>query len=325
MLDKNIKSESEGIDELRHHARSMTGMNFALAMRDHVDGDDDRITVYPRENQPCQGGEMRKYGKRSPNRPKDPRPGDLHDPFPDGILEGVSIHWQTLPKKDMIEFLTSQESPYRKGVGPNTEHILDETGERVVGSIFLDTDVDPTVFVNMLQFIRSIDSNLFKKYRENGLTGAESILCMMLCGSDPEVAFTGTYSYYFPTKASVRWIIEGDHFDLSGGTYRDGYDYNRPEVQDLFKARGEEVVTKWYDKMIENGAVKTIETPLLQSDGTPYLKPSGQPYVNRNIKAESFKEYCQIAKKVIEYALRLEKARVMIDDAANEALCKEVA
>lgn len=266
---QNNRTDNAALRSLEFLADNMHGINFALAMRDQ----DGYLKIYPREDQPCQGGEMRKYkyagrsdscyvsGKKVElhgdecTRPDDPRPGDLSDPFPDGIPEAVAICLKDRPQNpEMVEFFLSEKSPYRKGHGGRENIVLryNEHGD-VSGYVFKNTEIDPTVFVNFLQFLRCQDyREMWKTLRGAGMTPQEIAVSFILMGPhDPTHNLVETHSYYFPVKASIRRIVEGDAFDLSGGTFRNRYDYNRSEVQDLFKARKGEEVTIWHKEMSE--------------------------------------------------------------------------
>ncbi len=264
MLDLNNPVDKKAFDELHGYAHTMTGTNFALAMRNP----DGSVTVYPRQNQPCQGGEMRKYYKTHGDRctrPKDPRPSDLHKPFPDGVVEGVSLNLGNKSHSmEFAKFLFSSESPYRKAF-PSSEdvHFIPSKydPEMLQGIIVTNTDIDPTVFVNSLQCFRTLSESTWKKYVDLGLTKLEAVVTQMLSHNDISAIVGETYTYYFPMNASIRRLMEGDPFDLSGGTWRDGFDYNRPEIQDLFKAREGEKATIFAKELQKFAVEKSFGDP----------------------------------------------------------------
>lgn len=320
MLDLNNEGDLKAYEELKDAGLKMSGCNFALAIR----RDDGIVRVFQRPNQPCQGGEMRKYEKTHPGdctRPKDPRPGDLTMPFPDGTPEAVSVHFNmvrphaddTIPvsyygatiKPGWTEFLTAlygPNSPYIKGFGsPENVELLYE-GDHPHGILFKDTSFDPTVFVNSLQFLNTMKAvyPVYMKYRNAGFTEAESLLFMMLCNSDVEDGYVmGTYPYYFPVNASFRRILEGKPHDLSGGTFRDRFDYNRPQVQSLFAAgKNEHGVT--LKRELEAKGLVTSE----QVVKTGY---NGKCYTTAVNKKVPFPEFCAAARIVIDEALEASK------------------
>jgi len=236
MLDLNIEAERKAFEEASYHARTMAGTNFCLVMRQ----EDGSLTVHPRPNQPCQGGEMRKYETSHPGdctRPNDPRPNDLKYPFPSGTPEAVSIHWNSNYLSDeffndLIDF-----SPYRKLFTPNSVRNIYRGDNSVQGSIFLNTDVDSTAFVNFLQFVGTV-GNLSRVERYYALLDfvepEEAMAALYLDVGQLSQSVQG-YPYYFSTYVDTRRLLEGDFRDLTGGTLRNRFDYNRPEVQDLFK------------------------------------------------------------------------------------------
>lgn len=290
MISNSSHIDQSAIHSLRYLANQMHGCNFALAMRDK----EGYLTVYPRENQPCQGGEMRKYGKthgEKCTRPDDRRPGDLTNPFPDGVVEAVAVRLRVHHDPEMMDFFLSSDSPYKKGFGSSKDvEVLTKDG-LVSGLIFKNTDVDPTVLVNFLQFLhyRHDHHPAWKKMIELGATPAETAVHLTLAGGIPgqvskyDPSQTDplhmTYSYYFPMKASIRRIIDGNPFDLSGGTYRAGFDYNRPEIQDLFMAREGERETIWYEEVKKR------------------IAPD-----EKNLKIEGVEQYVEVMKEIISDA-----------------------
>lgn len=315
MLDLNDADDLKAYEELKKAGLSMSGVNFALGMR----RDNGKVRVFKRTGQPCQGGEMRKYESTHPGdctRPNDPRPGDLRMPFPLGTPEAVAIHFNMPktkiyglkpPTSEWSEFLTAlygPNSPYQPGTGsPWCVEFLIEN-DIPQGMILLDTEVDPTVFVNSLQFLNTMKGmySVFSKYRAAGFTEAESLLIMMLSNNDPSQAgfFAKTFEYYFPTNASIRRILEGKPHDLSGGTLRDRFDYNRPQVQSLFAAGKGEVRTIFRKAMEDKGHVfeKMVEKP------SPY---SSRPYQSVEYQKFPFDELCAMARVVIDEAVEASK------------------
>ena len=260
LINSNI--DNAALRSLEYLADNMRGRNFALAMRD----EEGYLTVYPREHQPCQGGEMRKYKFKGAydagykegallhgddcTRPDDPRPGDLCHPFPDGTPEAIAVCLYTSQNADLMEFFLSDDSPYRKGIGGRKNVDIRKSGGRVSGLIFKNTSVDPTVLVNFLQFLQYDYSTVWPKLISAGMTPSEAAVSLILMGAnDGTSIIPETYTYYFPLRASIRRIVEGDPHDLTGGTFRDRYDYNRPKIQDLFKAGKGEKVTIWAEEL----------------------------------------------------------------------------
>lgn len=250
MLDRNVETDAKALDELLHYASSMHGINFALAMRES----DGSVKVYPRSSQPCQGGEMRKYQRTHGDlctRPNDRRPSDLHDPFPSGIVEAVGFHKSHVGEKFLRDSL-SEDSPWLKGFNSPDNIIYAEKNGKTVGYIINDTEVDPTVLVNLAQY-QNTCGPFYEKYLEAGFTRKEALVLVALFNHDPEKLGVQTYNYYFPVLASLDRFFEANPHDLSGGTYRNGFDYNRRDIHNLFKAGPGETHANWGKLVLQKG------------------------------------------------------------------------
>jgi hypothetical protein len=256
MLDLSKPEELAVYREAEQAARNMQGTNFALIMRQG-----DSLKLYRRETQPCQGGEMRKYAKISYppadqgkvlhedcTRPDDPRPSDLKHPFPDGIPELVAVHFQKEMPERMFEDLYVY-GPYSKLNGKIVE-VIDEWSGLVCGCL-IDTEIDSTLLVNFLQFVRSCNVNAWKAWCELGAQTDEIASLMYLTnpGFDVRMSAPAPYNYYFSTNTCVKRVLEGSFNDLTGGTFRDRFDYNRPEIQDLYKFRDGETKTNFCQEL----------------------------------------------------------------------------
>lgn len=293
MIDLEKEDERKAYDLAVDHAQDSSGINFCLVMRDKETGE---LSVHRRQNQPCQGGEMRKYGKRSPNRANDYRPSDLHSPFPEGIPEAVSWYYPLISDRH-LNFLLSDKSPYRKGFGSTSDvDVVRGKNEKMLGLVFRNTEVDPTVLVNFLQYMRSAHS--FDSYINDGMTDQEAFILNMMFnmtltdrplanGETHLVMMPQTNTYYFPAVASVWRILNGEPHDLTGGTFRDGYDYNRPKIQDLFAARGKEKRVNFSKEIFKRGIVeehiKEVETPWGKTTRRSYHLTDGMKGVKKFI------------------------------------------
>lgn len=297
----------EAYDKLLKLATTMSGINFALAMRNEAG----EIKVYPRENQPCQGGEMRKYGESHPGdctRPNDRRPTDLRKPFPDGIPEAVAVNllagWTSPSDKldVLIKGLYSDDSPYQRGFGSATDVEYVMKNDHIHGLIFWNTEVDPTVFVNSLQFLNTFKGQpeTYVDLVEAGLTTTEAIACMVMCNIHPFKQGIGPAStYYFTASPSIWRLLEKKPHDLSGGTLRDRFDYNRPKVQALFSAGEGEHSISWPKALKEQGLQLNEE---LEADNG-----RGGKYRYNNTKKQEPEEFVEAARKVFAAALEASK------------------
>lgn len=272
MID--LKKESERImyRELISSVREAVGTNFTLLMRN---SETEELTLHKRYNQPCQGGELRKYKKTHPNdctRPDDPRPQDLRHPFPDGIPEAVGVMFVNFNSLnggisplfvcDLLDF-----GPYRH-IAKGYELVTNKWTDDIVGVIFNNLDVDSTAFVNMLQFVKSAQFFVWSDMLELGFDRFEIADLMYLTSPATSIRRgpTQTYSYYFSTNVSLKRLLAGEFNDLTEGTFKDRFDYNRPEVQDLFKAQEGEHATNFNRILAEHHKWSPIK---INPDGSP--------------------------------------------------------
>lgn len=286
----------EAMTCLEEYAMTMEGQNFALLMQQG-----DVYKVYPRPHQPCQGGEMRTYGASHPNdctRPDDRRPGDLRMAFPDGTPLAVAKHLHIAPKpfsvdvtplpnvkpfeemreihNDFIETIYGPDSMYIPSLGGPESIVLIKNGNGCYeGIIYTDTNVDSTVLVNSLQFLNSKNSLLLRQLLNIGFTKKEALAVMMLNGgyhnpSDNKISLAMCSTYYFSNKASLRRIFESKPNDLTGGTFKNRFAYNRPFVQDLFKATEDEIEVNFFEAFKEVYRQKYNEDAIVMS-GYQYI------------------------------------------------------
>jgi hypothetical protein len=217
-------------------------------------------SFWPRWNQPCQGGELRKYASvhgKECTQPLSGKPGDLHHPFPEGnpVAVGVRFYGGAFQEKyeDILQHLFSQSSPYRRGVG---QARLVKDGSNIVGAVIEDTKkVDPTAMVNLFQFINSslagAGISTVRSIMDAGATINEALLILML-GSSVLNAMYKTYEYYYASKMSVRRFLDGDVNDLSHGiSFYDRGDYNRIDVSKLFWEDDTEKAMIWTRDMAD--------------------------------------------------------------------------
>jgi hypothetical protein len=223
-----VGSKEEMYDEMRKAIGDMTGTNFVLGMQT----DEGQLQVWRRPSQPCQGGEMRKYGitHDDSTRPMDPRPTDLRYPFPDGKPLAVGSR---IRNKLNSHLTIDPESPYRRAYGDekNVEIVNTSAGD---GFLMLDADlVEPTALVHLLR-----DS----RYRvtDYGLPPVANFLFNQLSSTMSYLTFTSSIqednggSSYINLKKISKGGIEASA-DLSGGTLGNRFDYNRPDIDSMWR------------------------------------------------------------------------------------------
>ena len=203
-------------------------------------------SIHLRYNQPCQGGDMRKYESTHPGRctqPHNGKPNDLSCPFPEGKPSAIGFYnLKYMKSQAMNEFfhavVVSLKSPWRRGFGgPSNIHIVKED-DLVVGFILKRLNVDPTVLVNGVNFLNTFGeggANVFLELKQAGLDDNEALAAIMLNGCDSKWnTLSATWDYRFPVRFSARSFFGQKPVDLSGGMFENGADYNRTYVQDVF-------------------------------------------------------------------------------------------
>lgn len=235
--------------------------------------EDDSLILHSRRNQPCYG-EMRPYKATHPDMlPEHQRPvrkpGDLYNPFPDGepTMLGVCFHPGTLRggfdknvHNEFYEAFFSETSPYRKGY--DGVSLVKDTNGLYRGVINTSSDFDPTVFVAGITAFRNlvygwdriVDAFIFLRKELPDLTDNQRILLLLRGAGNmkdyiksktekpkdvPSWYQPPTYrmqwpSYYLSANTNIERFLNGDAEDLTGGTWRERYAYNRPKLMNVF-------------------------------------------------------------------------------------------
>ena len=270
MLDLNNPEEAVYVEKM-HDFNKKPGhhISFSYVVRDPDKG---TLTFVELPNRPCYG-ELRAYGKES-TRPGDYKPGDLPRPMNvagKGIREAVSVYLgRTSMDKDnhnkFIEHVWSDRSPWKRGIGDH-EFTYDNDGF-IVGSVMWGTDVDPTVMVSMFMFLRKCRVNsyaavapadLWLKLQED--LGCDENTAIILTnwtsiqkvGDELKFIPHFQYAYYLPVRLDIKGFLNGESRDVSDNiTWRDGGDYNRPALQDVFMSEDKSapVTTTWMCELI---------------------------------------------------------------------------
>lgn len=273
------------------------GINFALFMRN----DDGKIVCHERHNQPCQGGEMRKYSSthgEDCTRPNDRRPTDLKHPFPDGVPEAVAVKFQgsNFSPREFQNLLSN--GPYSRVIDSGSWDFFDEHQ----AFLLLDTDVDSTAFVNLLQFIQSTSRFVYDDLLEMGFDEQEipTILYLTSPGQSIRRGPVKPHAYYFSVNAAIHRVVKGEFTDLTGGTFRDRFDYNRPEIQDLYKAVDGETGTNFCQELSKRFRWRTygMTNPIKPDPETGFIDYSYSD------------ELVPICREIIAEAIKKEEERV---------------
>lgn len=224
------------MNELENKSLGARGTSFVLAM-EH----DGKVGTFLRERQPCQGGETRKYFSTHGadcTQPENAKPGDLEHPFPKGRPVAIAFPKATMSSrcvdvlfKELRDYvIMSPDSPFARGF--KDVHIHADG----IGFTVNDTHVDPTVMIQGVQLLRK--SGVLKTYTKEFLsslaTADLTLLAMNWCQIMAYSARGVSNDYYWSTTFSPKRFYLGLPNDLSGGTYYDGYDYNRSYNNSLF-------------------------------------------------------------------------------------------
>ena len=264
------REELAGLME-EHSKKNKGSIGFVLAM-EH----EDEITIHDRFKQPCQGGETRKYFSTHGDKctqPENKKPGDLECPFPPGRPVAIAFPLSDTPRNELSlrkrDLIISAISPYRAGFKDVTPH------KEGLGFTIMDTHVDPTVMIQGVQHIRSRGGT---RDEFGSFEDLDFLFLTSYCGWFPS-------EYYMHQNLSPRRFYEGKPNDLSGGSYYDGYDYNRsynahlfvPDILDLTKQgfRRDLYKINYYGLNVKDEAAKLLEKTheFMASEPEPVVNP----------------------------------------------------
>lgn len=234
--------DAKTLEELRKITPKLSGLSYCIVVRNEKD----EIEIHRREDQPCIGGEHRKYKASHGDdctRPQDYRPGDLRNPFPKGTPVALSYN-RKIPNeaKELIEFILSDESPWIRGFksAKHIEFIPSKSGGYVYDGWILKTaKIDPTVWISCLKFIQQASYVAFNDLQNRGMSKKEAITCMTLMNLHSHIPTHKAQmgppnSYTMNINSSVERVFKGESRDITGGTLSDRYDYNRPDLANVF-------------------------------------------------------------------------------------------
>lgn len=258
-----VNSKEEMYDVMRSFVRRMSGLNFVLGMQT----DDGVYQVWPRENQPCQGGEMRKYKITHDDctRPEDFRPEDLEYPFPDGKPLAVGFGYQQEGCGDIERFkalyLNDQQPLIRAFTTPTNVEVISDNEGNFTGFIVLDADLsEPTALVKIARGLRGhYPSKEIMYALENGVTPQEIMFFKLIRYTIRNsmgfynLSMSSNYSgnvYWFDAEKFFKGGIDGCR-DLTGGVLGNRIDYNRPKIDDIFKGKDVNIAIP-FNKVVKN-------------------------------------------------------------------------
>lgn len=224
------------------------------------------LTIVERPSNPCYGY-LRKYRSTHGETATQPehKPGDLHYPFPDGEPVALAIPFYASPEQiPLLDFIWGPQSPWINGFGsPDNVVRTYNDMKAITGIILTNTDVDPTVMVNLLKMSKSRLHSVYQKWNKlllEGLSEFEALACCTLDGHN--FIPSGADTYMFPTKANLKGMKEGKTNDFSGGTFRKRFDYSRKNIQDIFADKNGITLAAEMEKVAKEKGIKFVYTDI---------------------------------------------------------------
>lgn len=220
---------------------------------------------FVRQNQACYG-ELRKYEKTHPGectQPHNPKPGDLHSPFPEGTPLALLMPFNRMGNHTgdtdaVAELLFSEKSPWVSGFGKTTFFKNDHGN--LHGIIINDLNIDPTVLVNLFKTMQQVmqpqaAKNIVDLINE-GLEPYEAIAAMMLNSGNYSYGALAVPAYTQSTQFSAKKFFTQRPNDLTGGVLRDRIDYNRTDMHKPFWGNLEDGGIDWTAELVKAGLPK---------------------------------------------------------------------
>jgi hypothetical protein len=249
-----VGSLDEGLEHLRNFCHeNVHSISWSIIMEK-----DGELRVFDRPNQPCYG-ELRVYGEDCVNEDQRSviKPSDLDDPFPEGTPVAVGVAMDNPAGfPDAVEnynfvlglFLDPEKSPWRKAL-KSFETTTNPHGS-IDGLIIKDTNIDPTVMVNLFMMLRNIYPEWGERLKKLVETFPDTDVYILLAtyittswyntGNGVwKVQLVSPFDYYVSSSLDIKKFLSGEVDDLSsGGTLKERYSYNRPKLHYLFGNTG---------------------------------------------------------------------------------------
>lgn len=256
-----------------------TGYNMVLAARDTYGS----IGLYPRVDQPCQGGEFRPYHDHNPGdkfakphghikdggraHDKKGKPLDLYHPFPSGEIVAFGINLWGQVDEDTLKFIFSNDSPWKDAFGD--QRFVDRKKNSLV---ITTSDIDPNVWMQLLWTIKSQHLQSLKDWVAQGFTHREAaLICTIAGGTSPNGGCIqqSRYDYSPITSFNIYRFLNQKPYHLLDKTYREGGHYLRSHGRGTIGAEA-----CWQDRDEKQGLNLQQKINELPRDGTTgYQKP----------------------------------------------------
>lgn len=224
-------------------AQKLQGISYILTMN----GDQH----YIRQNQPCYG-ELRKYEKTHKGectQPKNPKPGDLRNPFPEGtptqLVVPLNYNFPSLYPEpsdgevnSLFETIFSHDSPWAKGFGKDISFV--KKNNSIVAVKFTDMDLDSTILINSFKIVQGLIVKVrdFNELLKMGMDRYEALCVLTINGISPRLGVSQADGYCVNPSFSFKRFFNREPNDLTGGPLSERIDYNRTYLADVFKGTG---------------------------------------------------------------------------------------
>lgn len=204
----------------------------------------DHWMMHFRYDQPCYG-ELRKYKMTHGTmctRPESEKPDDLFHPFPAGKPFAVCVPFnyedtKTDSRDNYLRALVAPESPWISGFGsPRSVEFIEKKGH-LHGFILWDMGVDPTVMIHLIWATCYVNSSKhYDQVKDRAkLAPNETLAFLLMMADSNDLKYIRELdAYHFGSRLSLRRFLGQQPRDFSGGTFANGYDYNRRMIQDIF-------------------------------------------------------------------------------------------
>lgn len=200
--------------------------------------------LHPVTLAPC-FGELRPYYEAGDETY---RPRDLRHPWPKtGTPVGVGVvlsHW-AVTNNEFTQFYWGDFSPFKAAVGPKVQpgRILIEKDGVLKAIVFLNTKINPDIFVNSLQNMRSVSDSFAATWeilRSGGLTRRESFFAVVSAYLEvtKEIVSLSTASYqtfkwYYLRHPDIDYFLQGNPPEGVKTLFERGA-YRRPVIESIY-------------------------------------------------------------------------------------------
>jgi hypothetical protein len=198
---------------------------FCIAVQD-AEG---KITFHSRLHQPCWGELRTHYNDIE-------KPGDLHDPFPEGTPIGIAASFQEKNTSEWHKFITGPQSPW-SSLFSNGAVVPSYHNDTITGVIVLDTHIDPTLFVHFLLWSAGCHNfNLFLNMGVDPFTSFLLARFLYINGAYYSIRMISqTEEYKLSPRLNIPRLYTSQPHILTDADFYNRGAYNRKRIQNIFK------------------------------------------------------------------------------------------